>query len=117
MYKYLLPAIMLLPVITTAQEDGTPKGKKIKCSVIDAATRKPVKNVNALVQGSEEKIVAPNGLFQAVLAPGQQVEITAPGYEDRQIMVTPDGKCIAELTADEGGADSDKEEKEDKEEE
>lgn len=116
MYKYLLPAIMMLPVIAAAQEDGTPKGKKIKCSVIDAVTKKPVKNVNALVQGSEEKIVAPNGLFQAVLAPGQQVEITAPGYEDRQIMVTPDGKCIAELTADESGGD-DANDKEDKDEE
>lgn len=107
----------MLPVIATAQEDAAPKGKKIKCSVIDAVTKKPVKDVSALVQGSEDKIVAPNGLFQAVLAPGQQVEITAPGYEDRQIMVTPDGKCIAELTADEGGGDSDKDDKEEKEEE
>lgn len=111
MYRYILMMIMLLPVMAIAQDKEAAKGKKTKCSVVDAVTKKPVKDVSALVQGADEKIAAPNGVFQAMLAPGMQVEITAPGYEDLQIMITPDGKCRAELTAEE-----DEEEGDDKEE-
>lgn len=113
MYKYLLPAMMMLPILATAQEKE--KGKKTKCTVVDAVTKKTVKNVTAIVQGSEEKIVAANGLFQAMVSPGMHIEVAAPGYEERQLMVMPDGKCYVELTADEDGV-SDKEDDNDKEE-
>lgn len=114
MYRYLLPAILLLPAIAAAQDDETTRGKKIKCTVVDATTKKTVKNVTALLQGNEEKIIAPNGMFTVMAAPGMQVEITADGYEPRQVMITPDNKCYAELAAEEG--DDDDKEENDKEE-
>lgn len=98
MNRYIIPAIMLLPLAVTAQD----KIKKVKCTVTDAVTAKPVKGVYAYELGKEDTLWGnANGVFQVSTIDIIQVGVAAPGYEEQHIPVTPDGKCIVQLRKDE----------------
>jgi len=98
MNRYIIPAIMLLPLAVTAQD----KIKKVKCTVTDAVTAKPVKGVYAYEHGKEDTLWGTaNGTFQVSTIDIIQVGVSAPGYEEEHILVTPDGKCIVQLRKEE----------------
>lgn len=98
MYKYIIPAILLaLPLAVNAQG----KAKKIKCTVTNEEG-KPMKGVTAVEHGTEDTLVTgANGVFMISASEPIQVAVSAPGYKDEHILVSPDVKCTTQLRRDE----------------
>ncbi len=98
MYRYIIPALLLaFPLVAGAQS----KAKKIKCTVTNEEG-KPMKGVTAIEHGTEDTLVTgANGVFMIAAAEPIQVAITAPGYQDEHILVSPDVKCTTQLRRDE----------------
>ncbi|HEY9178959.1 MAG TPA: carboxypeptidase-like regulatory domain-containing protein [Flavipsychrobacter sp.] len=98
MYRYIIPAILLaLPLATNAQG----KAKKIKCTVTNEEG-KPMKGVTAIEHGTDDTLVtAANGVFTISVSELVQVAVSAPGYHEEHILVSPDVKCQAQLRRDE----------------
>lgn len=102
MYKYIITAIILLPLCTQAQD----KAKKVKCTVTDAITTKAIKGVFAIEHGNDDTVkAAANGVFQVSVTEAIQMGVYAPGYEDQHILVAPDTKCSVQLKRDEDADD------------
>jgi hypothetical protein len=100
MHKYIIPALfIILPLAADAQ--GNAKAKKIKCTVTNEEG-KPMKGVTAIEHGTEDTLVTgANGVFMIAASEPIQVAITAPGYQEEHILVSPDVKCTTQLRRDE----------------
>lgn len=98
MNGYIITAIILLPLTAAAQD----KIKKVKCTVTDAVTAKPIKGMYAYEHGKEDTLWGTaNGTFQVSTIDIIQMGVSAPGYEEQHILVTPDGKCVVQLRKEE----------------
>ncbi len=100
MYKYIIPALFItLPLAADAQSNA--KAKKIKCTVTNEEG-KPLKGVAAIEHGTEDTLVTgANGVFMIAASEPVQVAVSAPGYHEEHILVSPDVKCTTQLRKDE----------------
>lgn len=100
MYKYIIPVLFItLPLAAGAQSNA--KAKKIKCTVTNEEG-KPMKGVTAVEHGTEDTLVTgANGVFVVSAGEPVQVAVSAPGYQDEHILVSPDVKCTTQLRRDE----------------
>ncbi len=100
MHKYIIPVLFIaLPLAADAQSNA--KAKKIKCTVTNEEG-KPMKGVTAIEHGTEDTLVTgANGVFMISASEPIQVAVSAPGYHDEHILVSPDVKCTTQLRRDE----------------
>ncbi len=109
MYKYIIPALLLaFPLVVNAQS----KAKKIKCTVANEEG-KPMKGVTAIEHGTEDTLLTnAAGVFTISASEPIQVALTAPGYQEEHILVSPDVKCETRLRRDEDAETDSTEEEE-----